>query len=180
MKKLLWVVSLVVLLCFTFACQNKAEKAELEKIKAMAKTEAQNKDIVRDFFAAIDKGNLDRVKELIADDFALYAPGLAEPWGADNLIQDIKTFYTAFPDNTHMIDDIIAEGDKIAVRLTSSASQKEDYVGIPATGKQVSIPAMHMMVITNGKIHRFWALEDNLGFMTQLGMELKPKEAEKK
>jgi predicted ester cyclase len=78
-----------------------------------------------------------------------------------------------------MIDDIIAEGDKIAVRLTSSASQKEDYAGIPATSKKVAISAIHMMVITNGKINRFWALEDTLGFMNQLGMELKPKEVKK-
>jgi len=179
MKKLLCVIPLVILLCFTFACQNNAEKAELEKFRTQAKVEEQNKEIVRNFFAAIDKGNLDRIKELTADDFALYAPGLAEPWGVDSLLEDIKTFYTAFPDNTHMIDDIIAEGDKIAVRLTSSASQKEDYAGIPATSKKVAISAIHMMVITNGKINRFWALEDTLGFMNQLGMELKPKEVKK-
>jgi steroid delta-isomerase-like uncharacterized protein len=180
MKKLLCIVPLVILFCFTIACQDKAARTELEKFKAQGAIEAQNKEIVRDFFAAIDKGNLDRVKELTAVDFALYVPGLAKPWGVDELIQDIKTFYSAFPDNTHMIEDIISEGDKIAVRITSSGSQKEDYGGIPATGKKVTNSAIHMMVIADGKIKNFWALEDTLGLMTQLGMELKPIEAKTK
>jgi len=59
MKNPLLVVPLVLLLCFTFGCQNKAEKAELEKLNAQADVEAQNKEIVREFFAAIDARNFD-------------------------------------------------------------------------------------------------------------------------
>ena len=180
MKKLLCIVPLVLLFCFTVACQDKAAMAELEKFKAQAKVEEQNKELVRNFFAEIDKGNLDRVKELVADDFALYAPGLTEPWGVAELIQDIKAFYTAFPDNTHRIEDIISEGNKITVRLTSSGVQKGEYAGIPATGKKVTYSAIHMMAIGDGKIKEFWALEDTLGIMTQLGMELKPIASKKK
>jgi len=180
MKKCLYAIPLVLVFCLTIACQDKAAMAELEKYKAQAKVEEQNKELVRNFFAEIDKGNLDRVKELVADDFALYAPGLAEPWGVDSLLEDIMTFYTAFPDNTHRIEDIISEGNKITVRLTSSGVQKGEYAGIPATGKKVTYSAIHMMAIGDGKIKEFWALEDTLGIMTQLGMELKLKEAEKK
>jgi steroid delta-isomerase-like uncharacterized protein len=180
MKKFLCVAPLVILFCFTIACQDKAAIAELEKYKAQAKVEEQNKDVVRIFFAAIDNGKLDRVKELTAIDFALYAPGLAKPWGADELIQGIKIFYSVFPDNTHMIEDIISEGDKIAVRIITSGSQKKDYGGIPATGKKITNSAIHMMIISDGKIKTFWKLEDTLGLMTQLGMELKPIAAKKK
>ncbi len=179
MKKLLFIVSLVLLFCFTLACQDKAARAELEKYKARTTLEKQNKEVVRDFFAAIDNGDLDRVKELTAVDFALYAPGLAKPWGVDELIQGIKKFYSVFPDNTHMIEDIISEGDKISVRITTSGTQEKDYGGIPATGKKVTNSAIHMMAISDGKSRIFWKLEDTLGLMTQLGYELKPVEAKK-
>ena len=137
----------------------------------------ENKAIVREFFAAIDEGNLDRVKELVADDFALNAPGLPEPWGADMLFQAIKTHYASFPDWRHVIEDIIAEGDKVAVKLTQYGTHKAEYDGILATGNKVIMPAMHLIRIVDGKIKEWWAIEDNLGLMQQLGMELKPKEA---
>ena len=100
--------------------------------------------------------------------------------GVNELIQGIKEFYSVFPDNTHTIEDIISEGDKIAVRITTSGSQKKGYRGIPATGKKATNSAMHMMVISDGKIRRSWKLEDTPGLMTQLGYELKPVEAKKK
>jgi hypothetical protein len=57
---------MVLLLCLTISCQNKAEKAELERMKAMVQTEDQNKAIARQFFEAIDAQNYNRFNELLA------------------------------------------------------------------------------------------------------------------
>jgi predicted ester cyclase len=179
MKKLLLVVPLVILFCFAVACQNKAKKAELEKFKAQAKVEEQNKEVVRNFFAAIDKNDFGKLKELSSDDFSLKAPGLPEPWHLDGIFQAIKTHYAAFPDWKHMIEDIIAEGDKVAVRLNQNGTHKAEYEGIPATDKKVIMPAQCLLVVINGKVKEFWAIENYLDFYQQLGMELKPKVTKK-
>jgi predicted ester cyclase len=138
----------------------------------------QNKDVVRQVFAAIDAGDLERVGELLPTGFVLHALGQPEPFDRDFIFEAIKGFYHAFPDNTHVIEALIAEGNSVAVRLTQHATHKGDYEGATATGKKVTIPAIHMMTIVDGQIHEWWALEDNLGLMTQIGMQLVPAKAE--
>jgi steroid delta-isomerase-like uncharacterized protein len=180
MKKPLSVVSLILLLCFAFGCQNKAAKAELEKVKAQKITEEQNKQLALDFFAAIDRQDFSKLRELLADDFALSDPGSPVSLNAETLFSGIKDHYTAFPDWHHVIEDVISEGDKVAVRLIQYGTHKAEYMGISATGNQVHMAALHIGKIVDGKIKEWLAVEDYLGLMQQLGMELKPKEAEKK
>ncbi len=179
MKKYFYVVPLVLVFCFTIACQDKAAMAELEKYKAQAKVEQQNKEIVRNFFAAIDKNDFGKLKELSSDDFSLKAPGLAEPWGFDGIIQAIKAHYASFPDWKHAIEDMVAEGDKVAVKLVQNGTHEAPYEGILPTEKNVTMPAQCLLVVLNGKVKEFWVVEDYLGFYQQLGMELKPVEAKK-
>ena len=138
----------------------------------------ENKELVRRLYEQIDEGNLDRVKELMADDCVLHYVGMPEPLGSDSTIQLIREFFTAFPDYIHVIDDMIAAGDKVAVRLTFHATHKKEFEGIPATGNKVTYSGMHMITISEGKLQKMWVLEDILGLMQQLGMELKPKDVE--
>ena len=60
--------------------QNQAEKAELDKFKATTQMQEQNKEIVREVINAIDSGDLDKLGNLLSDDFALYSPGSQQPW----------------------------------------------------------------------------------------------------
>jgi len=179
MKNPLLVVPLVFLFCLAVGCQDKAAKAELEQMKAQADVEAQNKEIIRNYFVAIDKNDFIKLKELSTDDFSFKFPGLIESMDLDGIFQTIKTHYAAFPDWKHTIEDIAAEGDKVAVRLSQKGTHKAEYDGIPATDKTVTLPAQCLLVIVNGKVKEFWAIENYLDFYQQLGMELKPKEAKK-
>ena len=180
MKKCLCIIPLALLLFFTIACQDKAAMAELEKVKAQKTTQEQNKQIARDFFAAIDRQDFPRLKELLAVDFALSDPGSPVPLNADNLFSAIKDHYTAFPDWNHVIEDVTSEGQKVTVRLIQYGTHKAEYMGIPATGNKVHLAALHLGRIVDGKIKEWLAIEDYLGLMQQLGMELKPIEAKKK
>jgi predicted ester cyclase len=180
MKRYLCVVPLSLLFCFTFACRDKAAKAELEKFQAQAKLEEQNTQVIRDFFAAIDNNDFDKLRKLATDDFSIRAPGLIEPWHIDAVVQVIKTHYASFPDWKHKIEDVVAEGDKVAVRLAQTGIHKAPYEGIAPTEKTVVMPALVMITLENGRVKEFWAVENYLDFYQQLGMELKPKEAEKK
>lgn len=102
-----------------------------------------------------------------------------EPIDADTAIQGIKAFYEAFPDFSHVIDEIIAEENKVAIRFTQHGTHTGEGIGIPATGKKVEYPAIRTITFVDGKIKGWLLLEDNLDMMTQLGTEMKPKEEEK-
>jgi predicted ester cyclase len=91
----------------------------------------------------------------------------------------IQAFYSAFPDNAHDIHKVIAEGDFVAVMLKNSATHQKDFAGIPATGNKVSFAGMHMVRALDGVVVEWWVLDDNLGFMQQLGMGLRPVAVEK-
>jgi steroid delta-isomerase-like uncharacterized protein len=180
MKNYLCVVPLVLLFCFTIACQDKAAMAELEKAKNLAQIEDQNKAIVRQFFEAIDAQDYARLKELLAPEAVLHYSGPQEDFNAEAVIQLIRGYYQAFPDGIHKFEDILAEGNKVVARILWEGTQKAEFQGIPATGTKVKFYQISISRVEDGKISETWMVEDNLGMMTQLGMELKLIEAKKK
>lgn len=167
------ILSMTLIICFMVGCQDKEAMAELEEMKAQAEIEGKNKEIAKELFTAIDAGDFDRLIVLFADDFAVDAPGLPEPLRKDMLFQLIKTHYTAFPDWIHVIENVIADGDKVAVKLTQNGTHKAEYEGIPATGVKATLQAMHLITIVDGKIKEWFPVEDYLGLYMQLGLELK-------
>jgi predicted ester cyclase len=178
MKQVLCITPLVLLFCLSIACQDKAALAELEKYKAQAALEEQNKGVARQFYEAIDAQKFDRLKELLAPDSTIHGrPGEDAP--ASVAFDMIKMFYTAFPDYHHTIEDVIAEGDKVGIRILQQATHKADFQGIPASGNTIGYYQTSILRIVDGRIKDLWLLEDDLGLYTQLGMELKPKEPRK-
>jgi len=160
-------------------CQDKEAMAELEEMKTQAEVEEQNKEKARDLFKAIDEGNAEKILALLADDFILTAPGITEPLGRDILVQLRNAHYESFPDWKHVIEDVIADGDRVVVKLTQMGTHEAEYEGIPATGAKATVLAVHLIKIVDGKVKEWFAIEDYLGLYIQLGMELKPKEEEK-
>jgi predicted ester cyclase len=164
---------------FNIGCQNQTEKVELDNFKSLTQLQNKNKETVREVFTAIDNNDFDKLNELFSNDFGLKAPGLDTPWKKDDVFQAIKTHYASFPDWTHKIEDMIAEGDKVAVKLIQNGTHKAQYEGISATGKIITNPALSIMTIVKGQVKDWWVIEDNLGFMQQLGMELRPANSKK-
>lgn len=175
MKRYLCVVPLVLLFCFTIACQDKAAMAELEKFRAQAKLVDQNKDVVRKLIAAIDRNDFAMIKELCAADFAVSAPGLPEPVNVDTIIEVIKAHYSAFPDWQHTIEYTVAEGNNVVMKIVQNGTHKAPYEGIPPTETKVTEPGLSSFVVVDGKIKGMYVIEDSLGLYQQLGMELRPK-----
>jgi steroid delta-isomerase-like uncharacterized protein len=87
----------------------------------------------------------------------------------------MKQSYTltskAFPDMQVKLEDILAEGDKVACRWTATATHKGEFMGIPATNKQVTITGIHIDRIAGGKIVEPWNYSDMMEVMQQLGMK---------
>jgi len=179
MKNPILVVSLVLLLCFAFGCQNKAEKAELEKFRAQAKLEEQNIAIVKRLYEELNKGNTEILQELYAPDYAGYSPsGSDKALSREEIIEHVKMFWRVFPDLILDIQDIIAKGDKVIVRSINTGTHKGDFQGIPATGGKVKGSEIVIFRMQDGKVVEERAESDMLGVMMQIGMELKPKEKE--
>jgi steroid delta-isomerase-like uncharacterized protein len=171
---------LVFLICFAFACQNKAEKAELEKFRAQAKLEEQNRAITNRAWEASSKGDFETLKELGTPEYLWYLPSNStNPISKEEAIEKAKRLHSAFPDINFSIEELIAVGDKVICRYIMSGTHQAEFQGIPATGNKVEISGIIISRIENGKIVEEREEWDMLGFMQQLGMELMPKETEK-
>ena len=178
MNRSLVFLPLVILMAFTLGCQDQQALAELDGMNAQAAVEEQNKGVVLESIRGIDAQDFESLRDLWAEGFSCYLLDMPEPFGREETIEYIQAFYSAFPDNAHDIRNVIAEGDFVAVMLTNSATHQEDFAGIPATGNKVSFAGMHLVRVLDGVIVEWWVLDDNLGFMQQLGMELRPAAVE--
>ena len=131
----------------------------------------ENKALVRRFYEEIDKGNVEAMDELVAENYIDHSPppfpGLAS--GREGVKQSIKLFWTATPGH-HRIEDQIAEGDKVVTRLTAYGAHEGDLPGIPRTGNKLEMTATVIHRISNGKLAEKWANKDVLGFLQQLGV----------
>ncbi len=85
-------------------------------------------------------------------------------------LQFLRALAAGFPHYHHKIEDQIAEGDKVATRLTLYGTHTGNFRGIPPTGKQVTIAGINIVRIVDGKVVEAWANADNLGLMQQLGI----------
>jgi steroid delta-isomerase-like uncharacterized protein len=180
MKNPLLVISLVILLCFTISCQNKAEKAKLEKFKAQAAVEAQNKALVNSIWEAWNKGDFEAWKQMHSPEYVWYSPSnSAKPLSREETIEMGKMFHNSFPDATTSIEELIAVGDRVISRWILKGTHKGEFAGIPATGKKIESSGIMITRIKNEKSVEDKEEWDTLVFMQQLGMELKPKEVKK-
>jgi steroid delta-isomerase-like uncharacterized protein len=179
MKKSFWTVLWILLIGFTWACQDNKVLAELGNLKARIAAETQNAATLRRFLEESDKRNLDAWRELCTSDYQLHFAGNA-PMSLEEHIQANKSLPEAFPDLRHTIEDIVAQGDRAVFRVTLHGTHRGTFMGIPATRKAIQYTAMGMARFKDGKIAEMWMEADFMGLFQQLGMELKPKEAKKK
>ena len=94
--------------------------------------------------------------------------------GLKDFKKSMGEFFDAFPDNHFAIDDMFAEGDKVAVRYTITATHKGEFMGISATNKKVKLMALEIDRIVGGKFVEGWIRFDTLGWMQQLGLAPTP------
>jgi predicted ester cyclase len=83
--------------------------------------------------------------------------------------QSLLMLRAAFPDMRSTVEDLFAEGDKVADRMTWQATHQGELMGIPPTGNTVTGTEMHISRIAEGNIVERWSQGDNLGLMQQLG-----------
>lgn len=115
----------------------------------------ENKAVIRRYFVALNNDKSPATVGAYVDD--------------DGLKQHIAVFEAAFPGYQLTAEDLIAEGDQVVVPLTVSATHKGDLMGIPPTGKQVTLAGIYIYRVRDGRIVGFRSQADMVGLLQQLG-----------
>jgi steroid delta-isomerase-like uncharacterized protein len=126
----------------------------------------ENKELVRRWYAEVNRGNASASAIVVSDDYQMNGMSLG-PAGAEGVT---RMLLAAFPDWNGTIEDMIAEGDRVAVRTTYRGTHRGDFQGIAATGNAITLKTIEICRISNGKITQLWTQPDRLGLMQQLGM----------
>ena len=130
-----------------------------------------NKAVVRRILEEVWNGKKhDRIDEFYATDFVNVDPSSPEVKNLEQFKQYIAEMNAAFPDQQVTIEDLVAEGDKVAKQWSVKSTHTGNFMGIPATNKKISISGITIYRIVDGKVKECVWGYDTYGFMVQLGV----------
>ena len=121
---------------------------------------------IEDVWNRADAQAFDR---LTAPAFA-YCLGGQPPRDRAAMLAFLQGVHAAFPDWRVQIDDIVAEGNTVAVRWSGQVTHEGPFHGIPATGKRIAVSGVNLYRIEDGRIAQEWEQMDSLGMLAQLGV----------
>lgn len=130
----------------------------------------QNKELCRRLYAAVSSGDFSAIDQLVAPNFIEHeevAPGM--PAGREGMKALFRMVRQAMPDMVMTPNDIVVEGDRVAVRAVMTGTQTGEFMGIPSSGKHVEITVMDLHRIENNQFTEHWGVSDMLALMTQIG-----------
>lgn len=135
----------------------------------------ENAAIIQRFIdEVINEGHYDVCDEIVAEDFIELDPLPGQSQGRDGLKQVIMMLRSAFPDIHWVTDESIASGDKVVTRFTWTGTHRGDFLGIPATGRPVTVKGVVIDRLVNGLMTDSRILMDTFSLMMQLGVIPQP------
>ena len=134
----------------------------------MAATE-QNKSIIRRFWEEVfNERKLALIDELFSTDWIYHGVAGRKVYGREGLKKFLTAYHNAFPDIQVQVENLIAEGDKVASHVISRGTHKGELMGIAPTGKQVTVSVICISRFAGDKIAEDWEIIDLLGMLQQL------------
>jgi steroid delta-isomerase-like uncharacterized protein len=159
-------------------CEASAQQGKGQRKETALMSAEESKSIVRQFWGVWDEGNIGLVDELLAPDYVNHSPGIPDqPEGPEGVKAVVDMFRSGMPDLRVVIEDMIAEGDKVATRYTLEGTHEGELFGIPPTGQRLSIKSISLERVLDGKIREHWRITDTLDMMQQLGVIPMPQHA---
>ena len=128
---------------------------------------------------AFGQGKVEVVDEVLHPDFVCYDPNseAGEVRGADTIKSEIEYFRQAVPDLTYIVEDQIAEGDKVVTRYRATGTHQGEFFGVPGTGNRIEMSGIQIdRFDESGKMVEEWPEYDLLGAMRQMGAIPEPQE----
>jgi predicted ester cyclase len=136
-----------------------------------------NKALVRRFVDEVQsKGNADLIDEICSAEFVNHSAPPGIPTDCEGIKIVTAMFRGAFPDSYFTVEDMVAEGDKVATRKTFHGTHESEFMGIPPSGRTVTMGLIDIVRISEGRVVEHWSMGDNLGMMRQLGVVPQPGE----
>jgi steroid delta-isomerase-like uncharacterized protein len=135
----------------------------------------ENKAVVRRAYEALNKGKeavMAAMDELHAPDYVYHSPspGLWPDMDLAAMKQSMHAYFMATPDLHYTVEDMVAEGDKVVSRFTWRGTHLGEFMGIPPTGKVVTLTGIYITRVAGGKCVEDWCSADMLGMFQQLGV----------
>ena len=123
-----------------------------------------NKAVVRRFIEGfLNTGNPDIADEVFAADYIDHTSSNPELAGRENIKRFAEEWLAAFPDSHSVVEDVVAEGDKVASRWTTSATHQGQFRGVSPTGERVEVEAIGIFRIAEGRVVESWDKYDTPG-----------------
>ena len=127
--------------------------------------------LMRRFFEAVNSGDIDGFIDLLTDDFVEHEAMPGMPTGREGTRQLFKMLAAAFPNMNWDPEDILVDGDKGVARTRFTGTNDGEFMGMPATGKSVSVQAIDIVRFgEDGFAREHWGVFDMMGMMQQLGV----------
>ncbi len=140
----------------------------------MPTPEESNKATLRLFEHLLGSGDEEQVEraidEFVAPDVRMRTPLPLDSTGAEAMKEVFGRLHGAFPDLQVEIDDLIAEGDKVVSRNTVTGTHRGEFMGVPATGRQVRYDEIFVVRFADGRVVETWGVVDMASLMRQLGV----------
>ncbi|MGH9174635.1 MAG: ester cyclase [Vicinamibacterales bacterium] len=128
-----------------------------------------NKALIRRYFESWNTNDVEALDDLIAADAIDHMASSGQPAGREGYRDFYRVWHGAFPGFRAEIEDMIAEGDRVATRWTFHGRHLGEYEGIAPTGRELSFTAVSIQRIVNGVVAEEWYIADTHDFMRQLG-----------
>lgn len=129
------------------------------------------KSIVRQYLEAWGKGDTKTLEAMLHPEAITHVSASGVEQSATFEPYACATWFAGFPDTVLEIEKLVAEGDSVAAYWVITATHTADFMGMPATGKQVKFGGLEINRIANGQIVEIWRLSDTFGLMQQLEAE---------
>ena len=133
----------------------------------------ENKQIVRRYQEIYNSNQLDDLLEVVSEDLLTPRIMAGVPSGLEGAKAAHRIMLEGCPDYHTTIEDLFAEGDKVAARITITGTHTGVLMGVPPMGKFISFTGIYIARIANGKIVEHWGEEDGISLLTQLGLTFK-------
>ena len=137
---------------------------------AQAPTRADKAALVEAIYQAFNTGDVGGLDRAVSEDFVdhMALPGTRP--GREGLKEAVAIFRAGLPDMMIDVQEIVIEGDLVAVRQITTGTHEGDFLGVSATGRHVSFPAFDMYRVEGGRVVESWHVEDLLSALGQLGV----------
>ncbi len=139
-------------------------------------TAERNKEVVRRFYEEVmNQGKVDVLDEIMVADFDDNGETLfGSPKGRDVLKNGIVGTHSIFPDLHVTLHELISSGDMVAARGTMRCTHMGEFLGVPATGNELSWNGLALFQVVDGKIKARWFNSDSISIFVQLGLVTLP------